>query len=135
MGTGTKPLIVNGQIRGCKEFNGTIELGDNVTFGGHVIIARGKEGQTTIGNNVSIGNFANIGHNVTIGHNVEIGAGVIICGYAVIEEGCKIKAGVIIRNRIRIAKGITVGQGSNVVKDLTLINTTYVGNPCEQILC
>ena len=135
MGTDTKPLIVNGQIRDCKEFNGTIEVGDNVTFGGYVIIAKGREGQTKIGNNVSIGNFANIGHNVTIGDNVEIGAGVIICGHAVIEDNCKIKVGVIIRNRVKISKGITVGQGSNVVKDLTLINTTYIGNPADQIIC
>ena len=63
------PTIVNGQIRNCKEFKGTIEVGDNVTFGGGVIIARGRKGVTKIGDNCLIGNLSNIGHNSQIGNN------------------------------------------------------------------
>ncbi len=124
----------NGGIRGCQVFNGSIEIGDNVIIDSNVVIAKGKEGVTKIGNNVWIGNLANIGHNVTIGNDTEVGAGSFVCGHAEIGERVKIKTGVNIRNRVKVNNGITIGMGSNVLNDLTQLDTTYYGTPCENML-
>lgn len=127
-------LGVPGMIRGLKSHKGRLIIGENVIIGANVTIAVGGEGDTIIGDNCLIMNNALIGHNVTIGNDCEIGAGSNICGYAQISDKVRIKTGVNVRNRVQIAEGITVGMGSNVIRDLTMINSTMVGNPCDEIL-
>ncbi|MBV1952565.1 MAG: hypothetical protein KUG64_10290 [Cycloclasticus sp.] len=127
------PYAVIGQagfIRKGEKPKGKVIIGDNNTIGCYVNIMIGSEGKTFIGDNNLIMNHSNIGHDVMIQNDNEIGAGSIVNGYARIKCSVKIKSGCIIRNRIAIESEVTIGQGSNVVKDI-LKAGTYFGNPAE----
>lgn len=122
----------DGAIRGCEEWFGTVRIGEGVTIGACVVIARGSGGETVIGDNCYIMNQALIGHNVDIGNNCEIGGSCSIAGHAVIGNGVKIKTGAIIRNRVKIADGVTIGMGAVVVCDILEPNTVWYGNPATK---
>lgn len=122
----------DGAIRGCQEWRGEVIIGDHVTIGANVVIARGEGGETVIGDGCYIMNQALIGHNVEIGQECEIGGGVKIAGHAKIGNGVRIKTGALIRNRVKIADGVTIGMGAVVVKDILEPNTVWYGNPARK---
>jgi len=125
----------NGEIRGAKEFHGTVIIGDNNVISEHVTIQRpAEEGKSTvIGNGNLIMAHSHIGHDAQIGHECEICTGTIIGGYASVEDHTKLKLGVIIRNRKTVKKNSVVGMGGVVVKDVRE-GTTVIGVPAKEIL-
>lgn len=122
----------NGEIRGVKDFYGTVDIGDDNVISELVTIQRPaeKNQSTTIGNRNLIMAHSHIGHDVKIGNDCEICTGVIVGGYAVVEDLAKIKLGVTIRNRKRIGAGALVGLGSAVVKDVEN-GSVVIGNPAK----
>lgn len=129
------PYAVIGQagfIRERTKSDGVVFIGNNNVIGCYVNIMVGTKGGTVIGNDNLIMNHSNIGHNVSILNDTEVGAGTILNGHSMIGSKVKIKSGCIIRNRITIEKEITIGQGSNVTKDLKTAGT-YYGNPAKLI--
>lgn len=121
-----------GAIRGCEKWYGEVVIGEHVNIGANVTIARGKGGETVIGDGCYIMNNALIGHNVEIGKECEIGGGVLVSGHAVIGDGVKIKTGAMIRNRIKIADGVLIGMGAVVVKDIDEVGSVWYGNPATK---
>ena len=119
-----------GFIRGCKDYKGSVKIGDGNVFGMDVKIQVGEDGLTTIGSGNLIMNNCNIGHNTTIGDKCEIGAGTLIGGYATIWHGAKIKQGCNIRNRVSVGENAVVGMGSVVVGDIPE-NAKVVGVPAK----
>jgi len=127
------PYAVIGQtgfIRKGIKPEGKIIIGNNNSIGCYVNIMSGIDGMSEVGNDNLIMNHSNIGHDVFIGNENEIGAGTIVNGYAKINNRVKIKSGCVIRNRITIANYIIIGQGSNVVKDIS-VPGIYFGNPAS----
>ena len=122
----------DGAIRGCDEWHGEVIIGDHVTIGANVTIAKGKGGETVIGDGCLIMNNALVGHNVEIGKECEIGGGALIAGHAKIGNRVKIKTGAIIRNRVSIADGVLIGMGAVVVKDIDEPGTVWYGNPATK---
>lgn len=140
MGTGNKigPYTViggDGEIRGVKNFEGFIEIGDNNIISELVTIQRPMEEnkKTKIGSNNIIMAHSHIGHDVELGDNCEISSGSIIGGYAKISDRVKIKLGVTIRNRITVGENVIVGMGSVVVKNIEP-NKIVVGNPAKEFV-
>ncbi len=127
------PYAVIGQagfIRKGSKPKGTVEIGDSNSIGCYTNIMAGATGKTFIGNNNLLMNHSNIGHNVFIEDDSEIGAGAILNGFSVIGSNVLIKSGAIIRNRIIVGDDILIGQGSNVVKNISAPGV-YLGNPAR----
>jgi len=122
----------NGEIRGQRQFKGSVKIGDGNVISELVTIQRPaiEEQSTIIGNNNIIMAHAHIGHDAQIGDNCEICTGVIIGGYARIEDQVKLKLGVTVRNRKVIGKNALVGLGAAVVKDIAP-GAVVVGNPAK----
>ena len=133
----------NGEIRMPKKFEGTLEdfqkgfngcvvIGSNNVISEHVTIQRPfEEKKTVIGSDNIIMAHSHIGHDVYIGDGCEICTGTIIGGFTTIKDNVKLKLGVTVRNRIEIGVGATIGQGSNVTKDV-YGNAVVYGNPAKQ---
>lgn len=124
----------NGEIRGAKDFQGTIRIGDNNVISENVTIQRpyAKNRQTIIGDDNIIMAHSHVGHDVYIGNNCEICSGTILGGYCRIYDKVKLKIGVLIRNRKEIGHNTIVGMGSVVTKDIKP-NKTVVGNPAKEL--
>lgn len=116
-------------MRGNNEYNGKVLIGNNNRITDHVVIHRGKEGLTEIGDNNLIMAQSYIAHNVKIGNNVEVCPGVKIGGFAIIGNDAKLKLGCFIRNRVVVGEGVTVGMGSNLVSNVS--NGVVMGNPAK----
>jgi UDP-N-acetylglucosamine acyltransferase len=124
----------NGEIRGKNplEFKGSVIIGNNNIISELVTIQRPfEEKKTVIGSDNIIMAHSHIGHDVYIGDGCEICTGTIIGGFTTIKDNVKLKLGVTVRNRIEIGVGATIGQGSNVTKDV-YGNAVVYGNPAKQ---
>lgn len=140
MGTGNKigPYCVigsDGEIRNCKVFEGSVEIGDNNVISELVTIQRpkDKDAKTKIGSNNIIMAHSHIGHDVIVGDNCEISTSSVIGGYVTIGDNSKIKLNVTIRNRKTIGENSVIGMGSVVVKDVEP-DSVVVGNPAKPLL-
>lgn len=123
----------NGEIRGAKDFQGGVIIGDGNIISEHVTIQRPeKKTQTIIGDNNLIMAHSHVGHDVKIGNDCEVCTGTIIGGYAEIKNKVKLKLGVTIRNRIIIGGKAIVGMGSVVIKDVKP-KGVHVGNPSREL--
>jgi len=124
----------NGEIRGAKDFQGSIEIGDNNVISEHVTIQRpyAKNMKTVIGDDNIIMAHSHVGHDVYIGNNCEICTGTILGGYCKVHDKVKLKIGVTVRNRKEIRHNTIVGMGSVVTKDIEA-NITVAGNPAKEL--
>lgn len=122
-----------GEVRGAKNFEGFVQIGDGNIISELVTIQRpvARDAKTIIGNNNIIMAHSHIGHDASIGNNCEIATGSIIGGYCDIRDGVKIKLGCTIRNRKTIGQNALIGMGSTVVKDV-LENQIVFGNPAKE---
>lgn len=125
----------NGEIRNCKDFKGSVSIGDGNVISELVTIQRpATEGcETVIGDNNILMAHSHVGHDVKIGNECEICTGVILGGYSEIQDGVKLKLGVTVRNRKKIGKNTLVGLGSAVVKDIESDKVVF-GNPAKEKL-
>lgn len=90
--------------------------------------------------NTHLGNFNSLGAGTTIGHDAHIGdfnvfmPMVQICGHALI--GCLNFFGLssIMLQDLKVNEGITLGAASILMKDATIDNATYFGNPARVII-
>jgi acetyltransferase-like isoleucine patch superfamily enzyme len=87
---------------------------------------------TTIGSGTKINAYVNIGHQVKIGENCLIEGMTNIGGSTVIWDRVTIWMGVTIRNHLNICSDVVIGQGANVVADITEPGT-YYGNPARKV--
>ena len=109
---------------------GGVCVGDDVSIGANVVIARGAIDDTVIGNESSIDNCTFISHNVKIGKRVFIVGESILFGSVNIEDNVMISGNSTIRNGVNVGKGALIGMGSVVVRD---VQEDYVvkGNPAK----
>lgn len=121
---------LNGEIRGVKVFNGTVELGSDNVISEHVTIQRPELGVTKVGDRNIIMAHAHIGHDAIVGSDCEICTTSVIGGYVCIEDKVKVKLHSVIRNRITLGEGCLVGMGSVVVKSVEK-GQVVMGNPAR----
>jgi len=133
IGYGTA-IGVNGAIRGCKKWYGEVHIGERVFIGANVTIAKGRTGETIIGDDTILMNNCLIGHNVEIGEWCEIGGGVMVAGHTKIGNNVRIKMGAVIRNRIQIVDDVTIGMGAVVTKDILKKGSVWYGNPAKEVI-
>ena len=111
---------------------GKVIIGDHVDLGAHVIIERGFNSDTVLGNNVKIDSDVNIGHDTELKEGVKITCGACLAGRVTVGEGSYIAMNATVRQRVVIGKDAVVGMGSSVlmnVKD----GVTVVGNPAKRL--
>lgn len=87
---------------------GTIEIGDDVSIGSNVTIARAALDKTIIASGVKIDNHSHIAHNCTIGENS------MLIAYAKLAGGVKIGKNVMIAEDVGITDHVVIGDNSMV---------------------
>ncbi len=97
---------------------GTIEIGDDVSIGSHVTIARAALDKTTIASGVKIDNHSHIAHNCIIGENSMLIAYAKLAGGVKIGKNVMIAEDVGVTDHVEIADNCMVGAASNVYKSL-----------------
>ena len=111
---------------------GKIRIGNHVDLGARVIIERGFNSETVIGNNSKIDSDVNIGHDVILKENVKITCGACLAGRVVVCEGAYIGMNATVRQRIIIGSKATVGMGASVLMNVR-DGETVVGNPAKKM--
>jgi len=109
---------------------GKVVIEDDVEIGANCTIARGKTGETRIGQGTKIDCLVHIGHNVKIGKNCIIIAQVGIGG------SCKIGNSVILAGQVGVKDHIEIGDNSIVYAKSALFksippNAKYSGIPAR----
>ena len=111
------------------QFDGSLEIGDNVKIQSNVSIKKGLFGNITkIGNGCSIGSFVNIGHDVKLGKNCFLTPGTIIAGSCSIGDNCFFGVNSSVRNGVKIGKNCIIGAGCVVTQNIPS-NKVVMGVP------
>ncbi len=97
---------------------GTIEIGDDVSIGSNVTIARAALDKTIISSGVKIDNHSHIAHNCTIGENSMLIAYAKLAGAVKIGKNVMIAEDVGVTDHVEIRDNCMVGAASNVYKSL-----------------
>ncbi len=111
---------------------GTIEIGDDVSIGSNVTIARAALDKTIIASGVKIDNHSHIAHNCTIGENSMLIAYAKLAGGVKIGKNVMIAEDVGVTDHVEIADNCMVGAASNVYKSLEP-GTIVWGSPAKPI--
>lgn len=110
---------------------GKVIIKDNVDVSCKVIIERGFNSDTIIGNNTKIDSAVVIGHDVCLGDNVVITSGANIAGLVNVGNNTYIGMNSTIKQCLNIGESSMIGMGSAVmtkVKD----NVSVMGNPAHK---
>jgi UDP-3-O-[3-hydroxymyristoyl] glucosamine N-acyltransferase len=111
---------------------GTIEIGDDVSIGSNVTIARAALDKTIISSGVKIDNHSHIAHNCTIGENSMLIAYAKLAGGVKIGKNVMIAEDVGVTDHVVIADNCMVGAASNVYKSLEPGSVVW-GSPAKPI--
>ena len=111
---------------------GTIEIGDDVSIGSNVTIARAALDKTIISSGVKIDNHSHIAHNCTIGENSMLIAYAKLAGGVKIGKNVMIAEDVGVTDHVEIADNCMVGAASNVYKSLEPGSVVW-GSPAKPI--
>lgn len=103
-------------------------LGNFTEVDNTVVVERGLERFTAIGDFTKVGPLGYIAHDVQIGQFNTIAAGCRIEGFCVIGNYNKFGSGVIVQKRIKIGNYCIFGSGTVVTKDIP-DRAVVVGNP------
>ena len=87
---------------------GTVEVGNDVSIGAGVTVARARFGRTVIGHAVKIDNL------VMIAHNVRIGDGSLVVAQAGVAGSTRVGRGVILAAQSGVGGHLDLGDGSVV---------------------
>lgn len=110
---------------------GSVRIGDHVDLGANVIIERGYNSDTVIGDYTKIDSDVCIGHDVELGAYVTITCGTCLAGRVKVESHSYIGMNATVKQRITIEEGATVGMGSAVISDVKA-GTSVFGNPSRK---
>lgn len=111
---------------------GTIEIGDDVSIGSNVTIARATLDKTIISPGVKIDNHSHIAHNCTIGENSMLIAYAKLAGGVKIGKNVMIAEDVGVTDHVEIGDNCMVGAASNVYKSLEPGSVVW-GSPAKPI--
>ena len=111
---------------------GTIEIGDDVSIGSNVTIARAALDKTIISSGVKIDNHSHIAHNCTIGENSMLIAYAKLAGSVKIGKNVTIAEDVGVTDHVEIGDNCMVGAASNVYKSLEPGSIVW-GSPAKPI--
>jgi UDP-3-O-[3-hydroxymyristoyl] glucosamine N-acyltransferase len=111
---------------------GTIEIGDDVSIGSNVTIARAALDKTIISSGVKIDNHSHIAHNCIIGENSMLIAYAKLAGGVKIGKNVMLAEDVGVTDHVEIADNCMVGAASNVYKSLEPGSVVW-GSPAKPI--
>jgi acetyltransferase EpsM len=107
-------------------------IGDDVTLGSHVIINRGVNRPTRIGNRVYIWHKSVIGHDCVISDDVCLGVDVDVSGVVEVGDYSYVGVGAKISPRVKIGRYCMIGAASNVTHDVVIPDgELWFGNPAR----
>lgn len=107
---------------------GKVYIGDHVDLSANVIVERGFNSDTRIGNNVKIDSNVCIGHDVVLGENTQITCGVSIAGLVNVGKDVYIGMNAAVKQRLSIGDRAVVGMGAVVISNVKE-DTKVFGNP------
>lgn len=113
------------------QFGGVV-IGDHVSIGANVVIARGAIDDTIIKKGCMIDNCCFISHNVILEENVVMVGESIVFGSCHIEKNSFISGNVTVRDGRRVEEGALLGMGSVVLQDVSK-GSIVCGNPAKSI--
>ena len=108
------PAEENGTIFRIPSF-GTVEIGDDVDIGSHVVVERGFNSRTILHDMVMADADVCIGHDDVIGERVRIACGVKMAGMITVGADAYIGVNASVKQRLTIGEKALVGMGSVVI--------------------
>jgi len=113
---------------------GSVEIGDNCVFTGHVTVDAGTEGITTIADRCWFLKHSHVGHDALICQGSTISCGAKIGGHATIGLDCNIGLNACIHQRVKVPQGCMIGMNAAVTKKLEMNPfRKYAGVPAKDI--
>lgn len=110
---------------------GRVLIGRNVEMGCSVIIERGFNDDTVIGDHVKIDAGVCIGHDVSLGDNVFITCGADIAGLVQVGRDTYIGMNATVKQRLTVGDHALVGMGASVITNVKP-ETSVFGNPAKK---
>lgn len=107
---------------------GSVIVGNHVDLSSNVIIERGFNSDTYIGDNTKIDSNVCIGHDVRMEGNISITCGASIAGLVNIGKDVYIGMNAAVKQRLSIGEGAMVGMGAVVVSNVSA-GAKVFGNP------
>ena len=110
---------------------GLVRIGDGMDLGCDVIIERGLNADTVLGNHGMIDAHVCLGHDVRIGDRVRIICGTSIAGLVTIGDDVYIGMNAAIKQRLTVGNGAQVGMGAVVITNVRPGMKVF-GNPASR---
>ena len=110
---------------------GSVQIGDHVDLGANVIVERGYNGQTMIGDYAKIDSDVCIGHDAVLEDYITITCGTCLAGRVRIRKHSYIGMNATVKQRVTVEENATVGMGSAVINDVKT-DTSVFGNPARK---
>ncbi len=107
---------------------GKVFIGDHVDLSANVIIERGFNSDTRIGDNTKIDSNVCVGHDAVLGKNVVITCGASLAGLVTVGDDVYIGMNAAVKQRLSIGDRATVGMGAVVISNVKA-DTKVFGNP------
>lgn len=109
-----------------------ISIGANTHLREHVVVQRGHERDTWIGENCYIMHGVHVAHDVVIGEGTVVSPYAVLGGHVTVMEKSNIGIGAMIHQWVTIGAFAMVGMGAVVVDDVPP-GVTVAGNPARII--
>jgi len=110
---------------------GQVLIGDGMDLGCGVVIERGFNADTVLGNHGMIDAHVCIGHDVRIGNRVRIICGTSLAGLVTVGDDVYIGMNAAIKQRLTIGDGAQVGMGAIVITNVKP-GVKVFGNPATK---